>query len=293
MVRVTDTGRRSFLKLSGGLLSAATVGATGCLNGEDGVGYTDWVPATFDPTVTYLNLAVLSQHHRTWEGGSEDTPYGLEFDDVVEVVGTSDAEVLILDDEVTPEVDGDEVSEHGGMTIYERDTRGAGFVGSDGDVLIEATTHDAVEAVIDARTGETARLRDEDETFDTLTRKAGEGDLVVVPDPDTRGVTRREARAAQVSEGTSDVRIAVHAEEDEFLDAEDEIRSREHLTVDEAVEEDADAEVLVLNGTVETEDLPGVFGLVAEASGSDEVAERDEPPQSADETGEETGGETG
>lgn len=282
-----DATRRGFLRISGGLLSAATVGTAGCLN-DDSVAYTRWIPATFDPMVMYVNLHVLSQHHRMWEGGSEDPPYGLDFEDVAVVIGTSDAEVLLLDDGVTPEIDAREVGEHGGMTIYERDSRTAGFVASDGDVLVEAHTQDAVEEVIDARTGETARLRDEDETFDVVTKRAGEGDLVHVPNLDAPDVHRREASSAQVSEETSEVRIAVRADEDEFLDAEDEVRARDHVNVDEVVE-DADAGVLVVEGTAETENLPEAFGLVSEASGSEEVTERDESPQPDDQTAEETG----
>ncbi|MDZ7688384.1 MAG: hypothetical protein U5J64_06630 [Halobacteriales archaeon] len=297
--REGGVGRRGFLKLSGGLLATtATAATTGCLNAdaddeEAEIGYRDWIPASADPVVMYTDVTVLSQHHSMWEGEG-DAQYGLTFDDVAEVVGTSEAEVLVLNEDAEPDIADDEGTawdDYGGYTVHQRDSEAGGFVATDGDVVIEAQTQDAIESVIDAHAGDTARLHEEDETFEGLTTKAGEGDLVVVPGVNGRGIRRKQARSADVSEETSEVRIAIEADEEEFGDVEDGFRSRDHLTVND-VEEDAEAGIILLKGTVETESVPDVFGLVGEASSSqgahDEGSERDESSESTGESARES-----
>lgn len=301
----TDSGvrRRGFLKVFGGLLATATVGTTGCLNAdaddeEAEIGYRKWIPASADPVVMYVDVNVLSQHHSMWEGEG-DEQYGLTFDDVAEVVGTSEAEVLVLDEETEPEIEGDEVDEYGGYTVHEMDSEVGGFVATDGDAVIETQTRDAAEAIIDAHAGDTTRLHEEDETFEVLTTRAGEGDLVVVPRVNGHGIRRKQARSADVSEETSYITVAVEADEDEFDDVEDGFRSKKNMTVND-VEEDAEAGIVVLEGTVETESVPEVFGLVGRERGesrestnepaNESVTERESKAESR--VGNETEGES-
>ena len=257
--------RRGFLKLSGGLLATGTVGTTGCLNadaddGEAEIGYRNWIPASADPVAMYTDVNVLSQHHSLWEGEG-DAQYGLTFDDVAEIVGTSEAEILVLNEDAEPDVEGDEVDEYGGYTVYEVDSEVGGFVATDGDVVIEAQTQDSAEAVIDAHAGDTTRLHEEDEVFEMLTTRAGEGELVVVPGVNGRGIRRKQAR------------------------------SMENMTVND-VKKDAEAGIVVLEGTVETERLPETFGLTGEASssqgGHDEGSESDEANESTGESARES-----
>jgi len=283
--------RRGFLKLSGGLL--ATMATTGCLNadaddGEAEIGYRNWIPATADPMVMYVDVNVLSQHHSMWGGGEEDEQYGLTFDDISEIVGTSEAEILVLEEDSEPDIADDEGTawdDYGGYTVHRRDSETRGFVATDGDVVIEAQTQDAIESVIDAHTGKATRLHEQDEVFEGLTTKVGEGDIAVVLRVNGRRIKRKEARSAEVSEGRSEVRIAVEADEDEFDEIEENIDVK-NMTIEEVVEEDAEAGIVVLEGTVETEGIPEAFGLVGEASRSsrnvDEGSEREE----SNETGE-------
>ena len=287
--------RRGFLKLSGGLLATGTAGVTGCLDadaddGEAEIGYRNWIPASADPVAMYTDVNVLSQHHSLWVGEG-DAQYGLTFDDVAEIIGTSEAEVLVLNEDAEPDVEGDEVDEYGGYTVYERDSEVGGFVATDGDAVIEAQTQDSAEAVIDAHAGDTARLHEEDETFEMLTTRAGEGDLVVVPGVNGRGIRRKQARSADISEGTSEVTIAVEADEDDSDDIEDGFRSRENMTVND-VKKDAEAGIVVLEGTAETEEVPETFGLTGEASSSqgahDEGSESDEASESTGESASES-----
>lgn len=271
--------RRGFLRLSGGLLATATVGATGCLDGgEAEIEYRKWIPSTFDPTMMYVDVNVLSEHHSMWEAGG-GTQYELTFDDIAEIVGTSGAEILILEEDASPQISDDEGTawdSYQGYTIHEssaiRDSEVEGFVASDGEVVIEAQTQEAIESVIDARAGDTTRLHEEDGLFEGLTTKVGEGDIVSVPEVNGRSVRRREARAADVSEGTSDIRIAVEADEEEFDDI-DEGSNARYVTIEEVTERDAEAGIVLLDGTVETERIPEAFGLVAEGSGSSDASD--------------------
>lgn len=290
--------RRGFLRLLGGAGAATAAGTAGCLNSETRIGYRDWVPGNFDPVVMYMNVDSMHEHGLLPDD-EDDVEYGLTFDEVNEVIDLERATVLVLDDDASPEIDGEEEHEYGGFTVY--DLGDDGYAATDGDSVVEARTWVYVELVIDAYNEELPRLHEEVPEFGAVTTVAGEGDLALVR-PHETGEGGIEAGVANLAPETSDVTIAVTGEEeDDFTEIEDEIRTREHLTIDESrpdvVTED-ETDVLVLEGTAETEDVPEAFGLVAEASSqrdADDVKRIDEGGESdrVQETDEEHGSDDG
>lgn len=187
--------------------------------------------------------------------------YGIGFDDISEIVGTSDADVITTKDGVEPEVPGDELGEYGGFTIY--DPSGTGYVGSDGDTIIESSQRYAITSVVDAQAGEIPRLHEENSAFAEVTSAAGDGDLVLVPSSNSRTAEAGlEVKSAVFEEEGVGVTFAVELGDVDAETVEENVGSVAGVSVSDTSERGS-GEILVMSLDVERDRILEFFGLAA------------------------------
>lgn len=253
--------RRRFLASTASLTAAATLPLSGCIGGEDSLAYRDWMPASFDPSGMYIDVPVARDNTSLFQDGGGSMQYGVGFDDISGIVGTSDADVITTKDGVEPQVSGDELGEYGGFTIY--DPSGTGYVGSDGDTIIESDQRYAITSVVDAQAGEIPRMHEENSTFAEVTSAAGDGDLVLVPAPNARTAEAGlEVKAATFGEEGVDVTFAVELGDVEPETVEENVDSVDGVSVADSSERGSGA-VLVMSLDVEGDRILEFFGLAA------------------------------
>lgn len=248
-----------FVGVTSGLAASAALPLSGCIGGGDELGYRNWMPASFDPSGMYVDVPAVRDNTSLFEGSEGSTQYGLSFDDISEIVGTSDAEVIETSEGAEPEVEGDEIGEYQGFTVY--DAEGSGYVASDEDTVIEARQRYAVTSVIDASLGNVPRLHEEDAAFEDVTSAAGAGELVIVPSENARtGDAGLEAKAAVFEDEGVRVTYAVALSEADAEQVEEAVNGIDGVSVSDSSEQSS-GEVLVLSLDVEEDRLLGFFGL--------------------------------
>lgn len=253
--------RRTFLGLTAGLASGTALPVSGCLNSGGELGYRNWMPASFDPSGMYIDVPVVRDNTQLFASAGDSTGYGFGFDDITEIVGTSDAEVIKTGPDASAEVSGDEVAEYGGFTIY--DPSGPGYVGSDGDTVIESRQRYAITSVVDAQAGNLPRLHEENSSFAAVTSEAGDADLVVVPSPSARTADAGlEAKAARFREDGVDVRFVVELDDVGTETVRDTVDSVEGVSVTDSREGGSDG-LVVMSLEVEEGRLLEFFDLAA------------------------------
>ncbi len=280
----SNLSRRTLLKTATATALAASIPSlSGCLDDTAELEYPRWMPAEFDATALKLDVSEMLERDVDGRSPDEPTDHGLTLGDADTVLDLERATVVELTSTAEPTVEGEAVDEHHGATVYQQDR---GVVATDGDTIVEASTPGDVEAVLDARVGETPRLHEEDPVFDALSRHAGAGTLVLSHEPEDG---HREVRSGRFTEDGARVTVAVAAPDGRHQDVEDRLRAEEHLAVEETragVESVDGFDVFVAEASATPEELSRAFGLEAEASGSHEVDEVDESSASIDSSGE-------
>ncbi len=268
-----NMSRRALLKTATATaLAAPAASLSGCLEDTAELEYRRWMPAEFDATAMKFDVSTMLERGVDDRSEDEPTEHGLTLGDAETVLDLERATVIELHPDAEPDVEGDSY-EHQGIAVYQQDR---GVVATDGDTIVEASTPGDAEAVLDARIGEAPRLYEEDEVFDALSRRAGDGDLVLSYEADDGF---REVRSGRFTEDGARVTVAVAAPDGRHQDVEDRLRAEEHLAVDETragVESVDGFDVFVAEASATPEELSRAFGLEAEASGSHQVDEVDE-----------------
>lgn len=215
--------RRAMLRRAAATAGAgALLGTAGCsslsgLFGDDGVQYTEWMPAPgqdgaggrFD--FAYYDLTALASEASTL-GGEPDVfeetwaPLSLVWEDATAVVTVGLVDVVTASfDRFTAAstLEGEgytEVGTHRGYTIYE--TEGRAFGLTDGTIVVSGDSQfdgagepaDRIRAVVDAKTGGTDRYYEESEGLQALVDELGAATLVTGTLPDEATATNESGR---------------------------------------------------------------------------------------------------